>query len=316
MSLDIAYSVEADDYIDPYRASDLYWSGVITNPRAFMCPGSGCTAQVTCANLTEEQQNIKMVVHYRTYGKTHSNECEVFNKKPLNLNYESSFSSSDEKPNLDQSVVDSFILNRPDSYYDDNKSSEFGKNTTKKISTAAAKAAARLREIGHINKIYSVRSIVSRFIAYKRDGSLKNRKVNIGGKDISYNGIFKCIWEQDLNELPNYPVIYYGWAYVDRTKGDDGYKIRFKKDLISDGVKANASILVTDRLINSYTMKKLVSTRLKKILENPKHTAYVFVYAKPTVKEVNGRKYANLNISNLDMLDINYDCPLTKEYDK
>lgn len=29
MSLDVAYSVEADDFVDPDRAYDLYWSGVI-----------------------------------------------------------------------------------------------------------------------------------------------------------------------------------------------------------------------------------------------------------------------------------------------
>ncbi len=316
MSLDIAYNEEVDDYIDPYRASDLYWSGVITNPRGFMCPGTGCSAQVTCANLTEEKQNIKVVVHYRIYGKTHSDECEVFNKKPLNLNYETSLTTSEEKPNLDQSIVDSFILNRPDSYYDDNKTSKQGKNTTKKINTLAAKAVARLREVGYVSNVYSVRSIVSRYISYRKDGSLKNRKINISGKDIAYGGIFKCIWEQNFSDLPNYPVIYYGWAYVDRTKDNGGYKIRFKKDLIYNGVKANASIFVTDRLINSYKIKKLVSTRLTKILENPKHTAFVFVYAKPILKEKNGRKYVNFNISNLDMLDINYDCPLPKEYNK
>ena len=47
----------------------IYWSGVITDKKKFVCPGSGCTAQVTCANLDEDLQDMKVVPHYRIYGR-------------------------------------------------------------------------------------------------------------------------------------------------------------------------------------------------------------------------------------------------------
>lgn len=33
MSLDVAYSIEAQDYLDPDRAYDLNWSGIITDKK-------------------------------------------------------------------------------------------------------------------------------------------------------------------------------------------------------------------------------------------------------------------------------------------
>ncbi|MFP1730218.1 hypothetical protein ACLEC0_12135 [Lonsdalea quercina] len=80
MPLDIAYSIEIEDFIDPDKAYDLYWSGIIKDNHAFVCPGTDCQAQVTSANLYVESQDMKVVPHFRVYGK-HSNSCEVFNNK-------------------------------------------------------------------------------------------------------------------------------------------------------------------------------------------------------------------------------------------
>ena len=58
MALDVAFSIEAGDFVDPDRAYDLFWAGVITNKRAFVCPGADCSAQVTCANLDKDVQRV------------------------------------------------------------------------------------------------------------------------------------------------------------------------------------------------------------------------------------------------------------------
>ncbi|WKE64383.1 hypothetical protein PVT67_11930 [Gallaecimonas kandeliae] len=317
MSLDIAYSIEAEDYLDPDRAYDLYWAGIISDKKMFLCPGTDCSAQVTCANLDEDLQDMKVVPHYRVYGK-HNECCEVFNQIPLNLHYENGLSEKEERRSIDESVVDVFLLERPDSYYDEPKQTNEGaqKAIIKSDSTKSIKKKT-LRENGSIGNIYSVRTVVSRYIRYRKEGSLDLRRVNIQGKDVQYKSIFKCIWEQDLSYLPDHPVIYYGWAFVNRLPSGQGYQIKFKKKFKKESDDFTSTIMISDRLIESYKIKKLVSTRLQKIFTSEKPTAFVFIYGKPEQKESkSGNRYANFSISNLDMIDINYDCPLPKEYNK
>lgn len=317
MPLDIAYSIEVDDYVDPDRAYDLYWSGLINDKKKFLCPGSDCTAQVTCANLDEDVQDMKVVPHFRIYG-SHSESCEVFNDVPLDLSYEDGVAVKEERNTLDESVVDVFLLERPDSYYDESKVNKFpNQKVVKKSQYIKRPKDSVLRENGSVGNIYSTRSVVSRYIRYKKDGSLEHRRVNILGRDVHYKSIFKCIWEQDLESLPDYPVIYYGWAFVNRLQSNYGYQIKFKKNFKKSGEDFLTTVMIGDRLIDSYKVKKLVTTRLEKISQKEKPTAFVFIYGKPKESvSQRGVKYANFSITNLDMIDINYDCPLPNEYDK
>lgn len=317
MSLDIAYSIEADDYLDPDRAYDLYWSGLITDKKKFLCPGTDCSAQVTCANLDEDVQDMKVVPHFRVYG-SHSESCEIFNNIPLDLRYEDGVSVKEERRSVDESVVDVFLLERPASYYDEPKVNRFpNQKQVKKSQFIKRPKDTILRENGSVGNIYSVRSVVSRYIRYKKDGSLDHRRVNIQGRDVHYKSIFKCIWEQDLETLPDYPVIYYGWAFINRLPSGYGYQIKFKKNFKKAKEDFITTVMIGDRLIDGYKVKKLVTTRLEKIIQKEKPTAFVFIYGKPEENmSQKGVKYANFSITNLDMIDINYDCPLPTEYNK
>lgn len=317
MSLDIAYSIEVDDYVDPDRAYDFYWSGLIKDKKKFLCPGTCCSAQVTCANLDEDVQDMKMVPHFRIYG-SHSESCEIFNGIPLNLRYEDGVSVKEERLSVDESVVDVFLLERPSSYYDEPKVNRFSnQKPIKKSQFIKRSTDTILRENGSVGNIYSIRSVVSRYIRYKKDESLDYRRVNIEGRDVHYKSIFKCIWEQDLETLPDYPVIYYGWAFINRLPSNYGYQIKFKKHFTKAEEDYITTVMIGDRLIDSYKVKKLITTRLEKIIQKEKPTAFVFIYGKPEEKvSQKGVKYANFSITNLDMIDINYDCPLPTEYNK
>jgi hypothetical protein len=282
-----------------------------------MCPGTDCTAQVTCANLDEDVQDMKVVPHFRVYG-SHSESCEIFNDVPLDLRYEDGVSVKEERRSVDESVVDVFLLERPSSYYDEPKVNRFPNQKPVKRSEFIKRSTDTiLREKGSVGDIYSVRSVVSRYIRYKKDGSLDHRRVNIQGRDVHYKSIFKCIWEQDLDTLPDYPVIYYGWAFINRLPSDYGYQIKFKKHFTKAEKDYITTVMIGDRLIDSYKVKKLVTTRLEKIIQKEKPTAFIFIYGKPE-ENVSQKavKYANFSITNLDMIDINYDCPLPKEYNK
>lgn len=311
VSLDIAYSIEIQDYIDPDRAYDLFWSGLITDKRKFLCPGSECEAKVTCANLDVDVQDMKVVPHYKTYG-SHSIDCEISNGEPLSLKYEDGSPVKEEKRSIEESVVDIFSLDRPESYYDEAKVNQDSSKVIAKKSPFVRKPKdSVLRENGSIGIVYSVRSVVSRYIRYKKDGSLQHRKVNIQGKDVKYKSIFKCIWEQDLEALPNFPMIYYGWAYINRLQDESGYQIKFKKKFKKGNEDYTSTVIISDKLINGYKIKKLMVSRLEKINKKDSPTAFVFVYGKPEEKESRtGTKYANFSINNLDMIDVNHVCPM------
>ncbi|BGD56958.1 TPA: hypothetical protein ACRMFT_002461 [Pseudomonas aeruginosa] len=76
------------------------------------------------------------------------------------------------------------------------------------------------------------------------------------------------------------------------------------------------SSFVSDKLVERYKLKNLMATRLSKISQESKPTAFVFVYGQPKVRTSNGTSYANFELQNLDMIDVNYDCPLPSKYDK
>ncbi|MFM4726691.1 hypothetical protein ACEUDQ_06550 [Aeromonas caviae] len=314
MSLDVAYSIEVDDYVDPDKAYDLYWAGLIADKQAFLCPGTDCTAQVTCCNIDKNTQNMRVIPHFRIYGKNHAKTCEVARGIDYAINYTLLKSKDKEKASIDRSIVDEFIINRPSSYYDERlPGSPEAKNAKKQLMYKGGSLEERLREIGHSSKIYSVRSVVSRRIRYEKDGSLHSRRVNVLGKDVAYKSIMKCIWEQDLEKLPEYPVIYYGWAYIDRLSSNQGYRIKFKKKLKFGQKMLDATIIIFDSLIDSYKIKKLVSTRLTKIVSGSKQ-AFVFVYGKPEINQSKqtDKVYANFKITNLDMIDVNHESPFPK----
>lgn len=272
---------------------------------------------MTCANLDEDVQDMKVSPHFRIYG-SHSESCEIFNNIPLKLCYNGSTTVKEERRTIEESVVDVFLLERPNSYYDEPKASELpNQQPIKKQQLSKKSKDTTLREIGSIGNIYSVRSVVSRYIRYRKNGTLDVKRVNIQGRDVYYKSIFKCTLEQDLETLPDYPVIYYGWAFINRLPSNSGYQIKFKKNFKKGDNDFKTTVMISDRLIDSYKAKKLITTRLEKITKKEKPTAFVFIYGKPVEKKSNtGVLYANFSIKNLDMIDINYDCPLPKEYNK
>ncbi|MDR0219546.1 MAG: hypothetical protein LBI71_11885 [Enterobacteriaceae bacterium] len=310
MALDVAFAIEIDDFVDPDRAYELFWSGIITDKKAFICPGENCSAQVTCANLDEESQNMKVVPHFRIYGEHHP-DCELILKVPFKIDKIIELTKKQEKISINQSMVDSFTLIRPNSYYDSNKiSNDRHTKIVDKKKYHLQILSENIKQTGSIGRIYSVRSMVSRYLRYHNDGSLNLRKINVKGKDFSYKDFFKSIHNQNIEYLFEHPIIYHGWAYIDKYK--TSYRIKFKKCFIVNNQETPVTFFVTDELINSYPIKKLIIKRMQKISKQPKPTAFVFIYAKPKLvkSKKNGKEYINFNVNNLDFIDINVDAPL------
>lgn len=314
LALDIAYCIETEDFIDPDRAYDLFWADVIRDKRGFVCPGTNCLAQVTCANIDKDLGDMKVVPHFKIYG-SHDQSCEIYNHVPLDLILNQREDKVEEKQAVEKSVVDIFELKRPASYYEDAKPTvEPDSIKRTKILQIKKRQVAILRESGSIGTVYSVRTLVGRYIRYRSDNSLEYRRVSINGNDVLYRSIFKCIWKQDFASLPDHPIIFYGWAYINRLSNLPAYQIKFKKPFIVDGNEIKPTLLINDSLIESYKIKKLVSTRLANIINSSMQVAFVSVYGLPSIKEGKlGRKYINFTMSNLDMIDISYNDPFTSE---
>lgn len=307
MSLDVAFSLELNDFVDPDRAYDLYWAGLISDKRAFVCPGTGCTAQVTCANIDRDIQDMKVVPHFKAYGKC-SETCEIFREKPQKHLFGDK-ASSREKATIDQSVADEFLLERPAGYYDKPVPSSEALTNISQTLHNKKQAEKRFRESGTIGRIYSVRSVVSRYIRYKKASELKLRRVNVRGRDIRYDQIFKPVEDIDVTELPDENRIYYGWAFVNRLQSDTGYQIKFFKRMHDGDEEVTVTVRIFDDAIEQYEIRKLMRSRLESIakLESPR--AFIFFYARPEVRESKGRLYADSIIRNLDMIDVNKQSP-------
>ncbi|WP_407552913.1 hypothetical protein [Vibrio parahaemolyticus] len=230
MSLDVAYSIEIDDFIDPDKAYELYWSGMLEDKRAFLCPGTNCSANVTCANLDKDTSSLKVVPHFRVFG-SHIKGCEVSRNVPLKLQYSEPTTQTATHKTLDTSIVDTFLEKRPESYYDHYKTNSRAKNAkVRMVNILKSKAERQLKEIGVTSSIYSVRTVVSRYARYKKDGTLELRRLNIAGKDKPYTSLFSKIENQIVSDLPQMPSIYHGWAFINRLPSGHGYQIKFKKN--------------------------------------------------------------------------------------
>ncbi|VVN97027.1 hypothetical protein [Pseudomonas fluorescens] len=310
MALDIAFCTETSDFIDPDRAYDLFWADIIKNKRGFVCPGSNCFAQVTCANIDKDLGDMKVVPHFKIYGK-HDTACEIYNHIPLNLILDQVEDKAEEKQAIEKSIVDIFEMKRPASYYQDASPID-DQNSIKrtKIQQIKKRLAITFKESGSIGTVYSVRTLVGRYIRYRSNNSLSHMRININGKDILYRSIFKHIWDLDINTLPEHPIVFCGWAYINRLPKLEAYQIKFKKPFIVNGEKIKPTILISDSLIAAYKIKKLVITRLEKITKNEHPVAFVAFYGSPIIKEIAPeKKYVNFLVDNLDMIDIAYSDP-------
>ncbi|MBF4338736.1 hypothetical protein, partial [Vibrio anguillarum] len=243
--------------------------------------------------------------HFRVFG-SHTKGCEVSRNVPLKLEYAEPTTQTATHKTLDTSIVDTFLEKRPESYYDHYKTNSRAKNAkVRMVNILKSKAERQLKEIGVTSSIYSVRTVVSRYARYKKDGTLELRRLNIAGKDKPYTSLFSKIENQIVSDLPQMPSIYHGWAFINRLPSGHGYQIKFKKKLKGNSrtKEFTTTVMIGDRLIEHYKMKKLVAKRIEKLYKSPNPTAYVFIYGTPRVNERNDR-YANIDITNLDMIDI------------
>lgn len=301
-SLDEAYSLEYGDFIGPELAYDLYWAGVIGNKSAFICPSEFCDAKVTCINIDKEKQDMHQSPHFRGYN--HAEDCDATlgggGENPI---VEGGEGSRAEVSKADE-IPDVFHLKRPEN--------QFAKNPDLRGRSAAKKSERRrkrlIEEGGRRSgsDYYSVRSLVSKFIRYRKSETLRDHKVNISGKNISYDGLFKGVYRQPIEALPDERLIYWGVAFIDYLEKQRCYQVKFAQPLSWEGREMRPSFFIHDDLIDAYPVRNLVVKRLEKIRNSDERRAFVFLYSRPYGVERGGSKYINFEFDSLDYLEIRF----------
>ena len=180
-SLEEAYSNEYEEIIDAELAYDLFWANVISNKSDFQCPSEFCSAKVTCINLDVEKQSMQQSPHFRGYN--HSNECDMSLGEKVKVSAGDKYEPSASNVKKSDNVSDIFRLNRPDGQFAKKKKS--GKNKTKKQAIDVRRAKVQGdNKIETGSDYYSVRSLVSKFIRYRKENSLLVKLVKVDYKPL------------------------------------------------------------------------------------------------------------------------------------
>lgn len=309
MRLEEAFSLQFGQTITAERAYELFWAGIINDKRAFRCPGDDCTAQVTCANLDALEQDLKVQPHYRPYGE-HETGCTF--AKIATTPSRSVGPRGHGFSIRDPETPDVFNLSRPANHF-----VRFTVETPpsppgvrKPIPTRGGDQTddgARQRQY------YSVANLVSRWLRFRKESGVARSEVRIGAATLTYEQLFKGVYNQNAEILVQAQHVYWGKAWAKRLPNDTGYRIEFNEKMKVDGMPRRPSLLVYDNVIEKYSVKKPLIERLQAAIEKSDGGCILFVFGAPiivpdfesaTPTAPYTRSFINFRVNNLDMIDI------------
>lgn len=299
-SLEEAYSIEYGGIVDPELAYDLYWAGLITDKSAFTCPSDLCNAKVTCVNIDKEKQDMYQSPHFRSYN--HSEKCDALSGDNRDM-YRDVNGHDTTNPAKSDDIPDIFYHVRPKNQFTKKVDSASKIIAPKKSVNRNQKSGEDGKLIG-ASKYYSVRSLVSKYIRYRKEGLLLDRKVDISGVERSYKSLFKGVYRQPIDRLANQKFIYWGIAYIDHYPRKKQYCIRFCETLKWYDQEIRPSFWVTQGMIDSYPVRNLIIKRLEGVSDLEDGRFFVFIYSSPYGVERNGVRYINFGMDSLDYLEI------------
>jgi len=302
-SLEEAYSLEYGEIIDPELAYDLFWAGVINDKSAFVCPSEFCDAKVTCINIDKEKQDMHQSPHFRGYN--HFADCDATLADEKSIVEVAGDEGTQAKIVKAEEIPDVFHLKRPDNQFAKNPDMSGTKSTKKKLERRRERLVGD-GELRSGSDYYSVRSLVSKFLRYRKSQTLSQHKVNISGRDQSYERLFKGVYQQPIEALQDEKLIYWGVAFVDYLENQRCYQIKFGQNLSWEGQKIRPAFFIHDDVIDQYPVRNLVVKRLERIRNSDDHRAFIFLYSKPYGVEKGGKKYINFDFESLDYLEVRF----------
>lgn len=305
MKIDVAYSEEYQDVIDPEKAYELYLDGIIVSPQAFSCPEPDCYAQVTLSSCRKERRYLKQKPHFRCYTKDnpHKNKCPYDNDKDIIGESDDGVEKKNNKYiNSSTDILTTKRKEKKTTTTKDNKGDLIDHDRIKREIKSNVESLGK-----RSGKYETIVPIVIKYLRYKKDNELSNHYIEDDkGYRLSYKTMFKKIENKNYDWFSDYDRIYYGKGNILKVKNKQSdYKVLFTDKLMYRGKEYTPSIYISNKIIiNSYRNKKWLEEL--EVLRKCREEVIIFVYGR--VKIVDD-KYFNLNISNakLDFLEIKYE---------
>lgn len=309
MHFEEAFSTQAGRTVTADRAYELFWAGIIYDKRAFRCPGEGCSAQITCANMDVIEHDLKVQPHFRLYGQ-HAAGCP-FDRERSEASTGRLGSRSGSPGTYQLSQADVFQLNRPADHFVRTTSATppGGRVATRPASRIRTTSVAEARQ----RKFYSVGTLVSRWLALRSEGRLADSQIQIGNLATTYERLFRGVYNQDAQSLEGVSHIYWGKAWVERMQSGKGFRLRFNENFKVDDRACRPTLWIYDDKLEKYDLKKLLQSRLNAAIEKSKGACVLFVYGAPVVAHdldsatstaPYTRSFVNFKMPNLDLLEV------------
>ncbi|MCF7495213.1 hypothetical protein L3V35_09140 [Vibrio sp. L5-1] len=251
-------------------------------------------------NMDVEKQDMQQSPHFRGYN--HSPECDATIGKKPKVSAGSKYEPSASKVVKSDQKSDIFNLHRPYNQFAKKKKGERDKSKKRAIDSRRPHVQGK-HELQSSSDFYAVRYLVTKYIRHRKDEKLSEHYVNISGRDISYRELFKGVFNQPIEALPEENRIYWGVAYINHMLNKGIYRIGFQKKMQHGSNYINPSFFISAEQIEAHPVNNLVTKRLTKISESKDKRAFVFLYSKPYAQ---GPNYINFDVDSLDYLEIRY----------
>ncbi|MBF7690861.1 hypothetical protein [Acinetobacter pollinis] len=285
-SKDLGCSVtvpEAEKFFDKKQIKSKY---------EFQCIGENCSANITCANL-DKPKDKRIVPPYFKYVSEHAENCSEGKRIKI---LEIEFEKRKKKRDLSH-------LKEGDVMLDLTPYSDTKKTTSHTSSTGGLDS----KETGETNENDSTSNSNRRPMRLRLSGLVDKfeERINLTFVDdsnnrSSLNDLFiNFETEQNIEDLPDEPKIYYGKAWINPARG--GYSIKFIQKM-----RYKEELLFVSFYISEYKLKDLSknsrfsSTKFDAFIERKKPLkVYIYSELPPDLKN---EKYLNFYLKDLSYL--------------
>lgn len=123
--------------------------------------------------------------------------------------------------------------------------------------------------------------------------------IRIGTETLSIEDLFIEIDEQDLEDLPNKLRIYYGYAWLNKSKE---FHFKFRNTLTSGKLNINPRVFISSEAVKKTSWQKFEKNALESLTESTKPNKLVFIASKSPPRFAKGR-FINFNCPDLHHID-------------
>lgn len=300
--IDHAYSKEYGDIITATYAKELFEEGIISDQRAFECCGKGCTAQITCYNMTKPRNEMKRGVHFVMYGKHSENCSEIL----INEIQQKKVTKIIKKSDSEVSDTFKFLNARPP------KADVHKKNITQNdIEDQERKNRLKDEYSKNPNKIKrsicNLDVLVPVYLKARKENKLDIKKIELDfwGRPYKYtfSEFFCRINCTNIIDIVKYHFCFFGRAIIHQCK--IGYIVEFQEKFLNQDENMNVKCIIKNEIIQKKIQRNPVIAILNNLLERE---IFCFLFGKCNIKE----NITYINIESLDHIacteeDINTD---------